>query len=192
MHAVTPSASLLLPSLPLLALSTAPLKKCKGGYAGNFGSALAFAAKAYQNSAQKLGEMVRDPGAGLRKFSESTLTQSWDRCLPFYGVLVSRADNPSNGFVFRSVNCSGDCSFGTHCSSCASQIVRQEIKFSVESDVQQCAAKSTTIKNIATNPVLTATKICMLRKEVMCLRCQLARKVLSTEIDKHGHPFAGG
>ena len=135
MHAVTPSASLPPPSLPLLALSTAPLKKCKGGYAGNFGSALAFAAKTYRNTAQKLGEMARDPNAGLRKFAESTIAQSWDMCLPFYGVLVSRADDPSNGFVFQLVNCSGDCSSGTRCSSWASRIVRQEINLYVKLDV---------------------------------------------------------
>ena len=136
--------------------------------------------------------MVRDLDAGLRKFAKSTLAQSWDMCLPFYGVLVSRADDPSNGFVFRSVNCSGDCSSGTHCSSCATRIVKQEIKFSVELDVQRCAAKRTTIKNIANNPVLAATKICTLHKEVTCLRSQHARKVLSTEIDKHGTHFLEG
>ena len=42
-----PSPSLPPSSSPPLACSTAPLKKCKGGYAGNFGSALAFATKAY-------------------------------------------------------------------------------------------------------------------------------------------------
>ena len=120
------------PSLPPLACSTAPLKKCKGGCAGNFRFALAFAVKAYRNTAQKLGEMARDPDAGLRKFAKSTLAQSWDMCLPFYGVLMCRADNPSNGFVFWSLNCSGDCSPGTRCSSCASWIVRQEIKFSIK------------------------------------------------------------
>ena len=130
--------------------------------------------------------MARDPNAGLRKFAESTIAQSWDMCLPFYGVLVSRADDPSNGFVFRSVNCSKDCSSGTRCSSCASRIVRQEIKFSVESDVQRCTAKRTTIKNIANNPVLAVTEIRTLRKEVTCLCSQLAQKKLSTEIDKHG------
>ena len=35
------------PSLLPLACSTAPLKKCKGGYSGNFWSALAFAMKTY-------------------------------------------------------------------------------------------------------------------------------------------------
>ncbi len=152
------------------------------------GSALAFATKAYRNTAQKLGEMVRDPNSGLRKIDESTLAQSRGMCLPFYGVLVRRADDPSNGFVFRSVNCSGDCSCSscTRCSSCTSLIVRQEIKFFVELDVQRRATKRTTMKNIANNPVLAVTKIHALRKEVTCLRRQLARKVLSTKIDKHG------
>ena len=71
-----PSPSLPPPSSPPLAHSTAPFKKCTGGYAGNFGSALAFATKAYRNTTQKLGEMVRDPDAGLRKFAESTLAVS--------------------------------------------------------------------------------------------------------------------
>jgi hypothetical protein len=42
------------------------------------------------------------------------------------------------------------------------------------------------IKNVPNNPVLAATKICTLRKEVRCLSSQLAQKVLSTEIEKHG------
>ena len=129
---------------------------------------------------------ILTPDAGLRNFDESTLTQSWDMCLPFYGVLVSRADNPSNGFVFRSVNCSGDCSSGTHCSSCASRIVRKEIKLSFESDIQQRAGKSKMIQNIANNPILAANEIRTLRKKVRCLCSQLAQNVLSTEIDKHG------
>ena len=81
--------------------------------------------------AWQLGEMVRDPD-NLRRFAESALVQSWDMCLPFHGLHASRADDSSNGFVFRSVNCSRDCSSGTNYSSCASRILRQEIKFSVE------------------------------------------------------------
>ncbi len=131
----TPSPLLPLQSLPPLIRSTAPLKKCKGEYAGNFGSALEFAVKAYQNTSQELGEMVRDPNAGPGKFAESTLAQSHDMCLPFYGVLVSRGNDPSNGFVFQLVNCSGDCSSGTRCSSWASRIVRQEINLYVKLDV---------------------------------------------------------
>jgi hypothetical protein len=97
---------------PLLACSTAPPKRCTGGYDGNFGTAIEFAARAYQHTAQKLLEMVRDPDAGIKRFTESALARSWVICLPIYGVLMSRADNPSDGFVFRSVSCSGDCSFG--------------------------------------------------------------------------------
>ena len=47
----TPSPLLPLPPSSPLACSTAPLKMCNGGYTGNVGSALAFAVKAYQNTA---------------------------------------------------------------------------------------------------------------------------------------------
>ena len=115
-------------SLPLqLAHSTAPSKKCRGRYDGFFGSAILFATKAYQHTAQKLVEMSRDPNAGVRRFTESALARTWHMCLPFHGVLVSRADNPSIGFVFRSLSCSGGCSSGTRCSHCASQTLRKEI-----------------------------------------------------------------
>ncbi len=111
----------------------------------------------------------------MRRFTESALARTRDMCLPFRGVLVSRADDPSNGFVFRSLSCSGDCSSGTRCSHCASQTLRKEIRQSVESDVQQRAGKRATIQNIANNPILAATEIRMLREEVRSLRSQLAR-----------------
>ena len=130
--------------------------------------------------------MARDPDAGLKRFVESARARSQDMCLPFYGMLVSRADNPSNGFVFRSINCRGDCSFGTCCSSCASRIVRKEIKLSFELDIQRRAGKSKMIQNIANNPILAANEIRTLRKKVRCLCSQLAQNVLSTEIDKNG------
>jgi hypothetical protein len=37
-----------------LARSTAPSKKCRGGYDGFFGSIILFATKAYQDTAQNL------------------------------------------------------------------------------------------------------------------------------------------
>jgi hypothetical protein len=40
-------------------------------------------------------------------------------------------------------------------------------------------------KNIANNPVLAATEIHTLRKEVTCHHSQVAQIFLSTEIDKH-------
>ena len=60
------------PSVPpplLLACSTAPPKRCKGGYDGNFGTAIEFAARAYRHTAQKLSEMARDPDAGIKRYS---------------------------------------------------------------------------------------------------------------------------
>ncbi len=62
----TLSMLLSLPLLLQLACSMSPLKKCRGLYKGYFGSAVAFAAKAYRHTAQQLGEMARDPTAGVR------------------------------------------------------------------------------------------------------------------------------
>jgi hypothetical protein len=76
------------------------IKKVQGIIHNYFGSTITFAAKAYWHTVQQLGETARDPNAGMRRFTKSLLVRSWDMCLLFCGVLVSRADNPSNGFVF--------------------------------------------------------------------------------------------
>jgi hypothetical protein len=157
------------PSLLQLACSTAPSKKCRGVYKGYLGSAIAFAAKAYQHTAQQLGEMARDPNASVRRFTKSALARSWDLCLPLCGVLVSRSDNTSNGFVFRSLSCSGDCRPGICCSYCSPWNQIKEIRQSIESDVHWCTGNRAMIQNIAYNPILAATKICMLREEVRSL-----------------------
>ncbi len=137
---------------PLLACSTAPPKRCKGGYDGNFGTAIEFAARAYRHTAQKLSEMARDPDASIKRFTESALLPSRDICLPIYGVLMSRADNPSDGFVFRSVSCSGDCSFGRslRCSNCAKPNLMRNFKLSLKSDTDQCPGKTATIQKLLT------------------------------------------
>jgi hypothetical protein len=88
--------------LPELARALTPMKWCRGVYDGSFGSALAFAAKAYQHTACQFGEMARDPDTGLKRFAHSTLAKAQDLCLPYRGMLVERADDPHHGFVFRS------------------------------------------------------------------------------------------
>ena len=145
---------------PLLACSTASPKRCKGGYDGNFGTAIEFAARAYWHTAQKLSEMARDPNAGIKRFTESALARSRDICLPIYGVLISGADNPSDGFVFQSVSCSRDCSFGPslRCSNCAKPNLMRNFKLSLQPDIDQRPGKTATIQKIANNPILAATE----------------------------------
>jgi hypothetical protein len=167
-----------LPLRPSLesACTLTPMKRCRRVYDGSFGSALAFAAKAYQHTACQLREMARDPDTSLKRFAHSALAKAQDSlCLPYCGMLVERADDPCHGFVFRSQPCSGVCSSGTHCSDCASQTstALREIKQSIEPDIHRRAEKSATIQNIANNPLLAAMEIGLLRKEIRSLHCQL-------------------
>jgi hypothetical protein len=145
---------------PLLACLTAPPKRCKGGYDGNFETDIEFTARAYWHTAQKLSEMARDPNAGIKRFTESALARSRDICLPIYGVLISGADNPSDGFVFQSVSCSRDCSFGPslRCSNCAKPNLMRNFKLSLQPDIDQRPGKTATIQKIANNPILAATE----------------------------------
>jgi hypothetical protein len=160
---------------PELARALTPMKRCRGVYDGSFGSALAFAAKACQHTARQLGEMARDSDTGLKRFAHSALAKAKDLCLPYRGMLVERADDPCHGFVFRSQPCSRVCSSGTRCSDCASwtSTALREIKQSIKPDIHQRAEKSATIQKIANNPLLAATEIQLLRKEVRSLRCKI-------------------
>ncbi len=101
-------------------------------------------------------------------------------------MLVSRADDPSNGFFFQSLSCSRDCSFSKYCSYCSFKVTAKEIRQSIKPDIYQSAGNRTTIQNIANSSILAVTEIWMLRKEVRCLCSQIAQSVLSNEIDKHG------
>jgi hypothetical protein len=124
---------------PELAHALTPMKRCRGVYDGSLGSALAFAAKAYQHTARQLGEMARDPDTGLKRFIHSALAKAQDLCLPYRGMLVERADDPRHGFVFHSQPCSRVCSSGTHCSDCTSRTstALREIKRLIEPGIHR-------------------------------------------------------
>ncbi len=188
-----PSQALSPPSLPQSACLTAPLKNCRVLYYVYFGSAIAFAAKVYWHTVQQLGEMARDPNAGVRRFTKSLLARTWDICLPFCGVLVSRADNPTNWFVFQSLSCSRDCSLGKRCNYWALWVTEKEITQSIKPGIyQSTGSRATIIQNIANNPILAATEIWMLLKEIRCLCSQITKTVLSNKMDKHGSHLPDG
>jgi hypothetical protein len=180
--------------LPELARALTPMKRCREVYDGSFGSALTFAAKAYQYTACQLGEMARDPDTGLKRFAHSALAKARDLCLPYCGMLVERADDPRHGFVFPSQPCSGVCSSVTHCSDCASRTstALREITQSIEPDIHWRAEKNATIQKITNNPLLAATEIQLLRKEIRSLHCQIARTVLLDELAEHGTDLLDG
>jgi hypothetical protein len=161
------------------------MKRCRGVYNCSFGSALTFAAKAYQHTVQQLGEMARDPNTGLKRFAHLALAKARDLCLPYCGMLVERADDPRHGFVFRSQPCSRVCSSGTCCSDCASQTL-------IEPDIHWHAEKSATIQKITNNPILAAMEIQLLCEEIRSLHCQFAQKVLLDELGKHGTDLSDG
>ncbi len=61
---------------PESACALTPMKRCRGVYDGSFGSALAFAAKAYQHTARQLGEMAKDLDTGTKRFAHSALAKT--------------------------------------------------------------------------------------------------------------------
>jgi hypothetical protein len=75
---------------PEWAHALTPMKRCRGVYNGSFGSALAFAAKAYQHTARQLREMAREPDIVLnvekRRFSLAALPISLYRDIPKLNV----------------------------------------------------------------------------------------------------------
>jgi hypothetical protein len=105
--------SIIMPNLSL---------RYRGVYGSFFGPAFTFAAKSLQHTANQLQQWAREPDLGVKSFADSILLTSWRICLPYHGVLLDRAHNPCNGFVFGAVSCTGNCSSGKHCSHCASKI----------------------------------------------------------------------
>jgi hypothetical protein len=81
-----------------------------------------------------------------------------------------------------------------HCSDFASRIFTalREIKRSIKPDIYRHAEKSATIQKITNNPLLAATEIQLLRKEIRSLHCQIAQTVLSDELAKHGTDLPDG
>ena len=99
--------------------------QCSGVYEGSFGPAFTFAAKSLQYTADQLRRWAREPDFGLKSFAGSILSASRSLCLPYQGVILDRAHNPCDGFVFRAVSCTGSCSTTEkrkHCEHCASKI----------------------------------------------------------------------
>jgi len=58
--------------------------------------------------------------------------------------------------------------------------------------MDQRPGKTATIQKIANNPILAATEICTLREEVRSLRSQVARSVLSADLDRNGKLLPDG
>jgi hypothetical protein len=62
----------------------------------------------------------------------------------------------------------------------------RNFKLSLKSDTDQRPGKTATIQKNAYNPILAATEIRTLREEVRSLRSQVARSVLSADLDRNG------
>jgi hypothetical protein len=105
-------------------------------------------------------------------------------------VLLDRASNPWDGYVFRAESCSGNCSNGKRCSHCASKInVCNKVRESIESSIVDCVGKQASITKILSNPVLVAMEIRMAWEEIRRLHCELARVVLFDAMEKDGAIF---
>ena len=78
--------------------------QCCGVYEGSFGPAFTFAAKSLQYTADQLRRWAREPDFGLKSFAGSILSMLRSLCLSYQGVILDRAHNPCDGFVFHAVS----------------------------------------------------------------------------------------
>jgi hypothetical protein len=81
-----------------------PPSQCRGVYGGFFEPAFTFAAKSLQHTTNQLQRWAREPDLGVKSFANSILLMSWSICVPYHGVLLDRAHNPCNEFVFCAVS----------------------------------------------------------------------------------------
>ena len=77
------------------------------------------------HTGRKLVSWARDSDVGIKNFASSALATSTELIMPYYGMLVRRAEQPKNGFQFISEGCtghelSGNNSEATLCNACAS------------------------------------------------------------------------
>ena len=111
------------PSLqPTCRITPPPPLQCRGVSEGFFGPALIFAAKSMEHTANQLRQWAMEPDLGVKSFAKSMLSTSRSICMPYHVLLLDRARNLREGFVFRAESCSGNCSDGKRCSHCASKI----------------------------------------------------------------------
>jgi hypothetical protein len=68
----------------------------------------------------------------------------------------------------------------------------RNFKLSLKPDTDQRPEKTATIQKIANNPILAATEIRKLREEFISLRSQVARSVLSADLDRNGKLLPDG
>ena len=79
--------------------------QCEGLYHCNFEAALSFAVKAMLNTGHKLLEWAAEKDAGMKRFASSALATTNKLLLPFYGLIIHRAQETSHSFYFSSVGC---------------------------------------------------------------------------------------
>ena len=164
--------------------------QCSGVYESSFGPAFTFAAKSLQYTADQLRRWAREPDFGLKSFAGSILSTSRSPCLPYQGVILDRAHNSCDGFVFRAV--SNTTEKRKHCEHCASNInVARKVCRSIDPIVEP-AGKQASIQKISRNPDLAELEIRQIRDENRNLRRQLARVILMDAMEKDGAVFHDG
>ncbi len=101
------SLPLPLPAPPITcSITPPPPLQCRGVSEGFFGPALTFDAKSMEHTAKQLRQWAMEPDLGVKSFAKSMLSTSRSICIPYHGVLLDRASNLQEGFVFRAVSCS--------------------------------------------------------------------------------------
>ena len=181
------------PTAPSLSSLIATL--CRGVYSGYFGRALLFAGMTMQNTARQLMKWASESDVGIASFRASGLSQSRGFCLPYYGMIMDRAPDPTDGYVFHAESCHGSCIVGCSNSNQCCDVCKSKKGMNLAKEIRKLplalskkhAGERSSIHNIANNPNLANIEIPALPDEVKQLKREATiRAVLDAEMAKHG------
>ena len=151
------------------------VNKCRGVNEGFFRQMLPVF-EFLRHTANEVLNWIQHPDRGREAFMNSKFATSKALCLPYYGSIMERVQNPERGFIFRRQECIEACDGKHHCcSACLSKRSnsRKEIK-RLAKPLAECPGKRATIHSISNNPTWAAAEIRTLRETKRWLERQLA------------------
>ena len=148
-----------------------------------------------QNTARQLMKWASESDVGIASFHASGLSQSQGSCLPHFGMIMDRAPDPTDGYVFHAESCPGSCIVGCSNSNQCCDVCKSKKGMNLAKEIRKLplalskkhAGERSSIHNIANNPNLANIEIPALPDEVKQLKREATiRAVLDAEMAKHG------
>ncbi|EJK46778.1 hypothetical protein THAOC_34538 [Thalassiosira oceanica] len=169
---------------------------CPGIYNGLGKSVLYIVGRALSHTAKKLMDWSREEDGGAASFKSSELASSQRVVLPFNGVDVKRADDPSEGFVLACLDCletkemtSSDRT--DRCQTCV--LNRKSIQKNFNKMIGSSEGrphKNTNMRYVVLDPTVAQLEIAGLRDDVKILRRRLAMAQLDRELEQQGRELS--